>query len=65
MAPTLTLDGAVVDDAEGVVDDEEFELDMRVVEAETPLVIMMCDTSNGCGSTCATSACSTASNDPA
>lgn len=64
MAPTLTLDGAMVDGCQ-VVADEEFELDMRVVEAETPLVIMMCDTSNGCGSTCSTSACSTASNDPA
>lgn len=64
MAEMLTLDGAVVDDADGVVGDDEFELDMRVVEAATPLVIMMCDTSNGCGSTCATTACSTASNDP-
>lgn len=47
-----------------VVDDEDFELDLRVVEATTPLVIMMCDTSDGCGSTCGTSACSTSSNDP-
>ena len=37
---------------------------MRVVESTTPLVIMMCDTSDGCGSTCSTSACSTSSNDP-
>ncbi|MGH3938720.1 MAG: FxLD family lanthipeptide [Pseudonocardiaceae bacterium] len=46
------------------VDDAEFELDMRVVESTTKLVIMMCDTSDGCGSTCSTSACSTGSNDP-
>ncbi|WP_103349781.1 FxLD family lanthipeptide [Amycolatopsis sp. CA-128772] len=48
----------------GVVDDAEFELDMRVVESTTKLVIMMCDTSDGCGSTCSTSACTTFSNDP-
>ncbi len=47
-----------------VVDDAEFELDMRVVESTTKLVIMMCDTSDGCGSTCSTSACSTGSFDP-
>ncbi|MEV6871657.1 FxLD family lanthipeptide [Amycolatopsis sp. NPDC051128] len=47
-----------------VVDDAEFELDMRVVESSTKLVIMMCDTSDGCGSTCSTSACTTFSNDP-
>lgn len=47
-----------------VVDDAEFELDMRVVESTTKLVIMMCDTSDGCGSTCSTSACTTFSNDP-
>lgn len=45
MAPTLTLDGTVVD-TDAVVADEDFELDMRAVEAATPLVIMMCDTSN-------------------
>lgn len=63
MSPTLALDGIPVDACE-TVPDEEFELDMRVVEAATPLVIMMCDTSNGCGSTCATTACATSSNDP-
>jgi FxLD family lantipeptide len=49
---------------ETVVDDAEFELDMRVVESTTKLVTMSCDTSDGCGSTCSTSACSTGSNDP-
>ncbi|MEU8205884.1 FxLD family lanthipeptide [Streptosporangium sp. NPDC049046] len=62
MAPPLTLDAAEAEVA--VAADEEFELDMRVVEATTPLVIMMCDTSDGCGATCGTSACSTSSNDP-
>ncbi|GAB1819632.1 FxLD family lanthipeptide [Herbidospora sp. RD11066] len=45
--------------------DEDFVLDMRVVEAVTPLVEMMCNTDDGCGSTCGGSACSTSSNDPA
>ncbi|MER6176524.1 FxLD family lanthipeptide [Streptosporangium sp. NPDC001681] len=57
MTLPLTLDATEVTD-------EEFELDMRVVEATTPLVTMMCGTSDGCGSTCSTSACSTSSNDP-
>ncbi|MDX3106073.1 FxLD family lanthipeptide [Nonomuraea angiospora] len=63
MAPTLTLDATDVLNP-GSVADEEFELDMRVVEASTPLVIMMCDTSDGCGTSCSTSACTTSSNDP-
>ncbi|MFI6295951.1 FxLD family lanthipeptide [Nonomuraea sp. NPDC050790] len=64
MAPTLTLDATDVLDPADVAADEEFELDMRVVEATTPLVIMMCDTSDGCGTSCSTSACTTSSNDP-
>ena len=47
-----------------VVDDAEFDLDLRVVESTTKLVITMCDTSDGCGNTCSTSACTTFSNDP-
>ncbi len=62
MASTLTVDRPELEDS--AVDDAEFELDMRVVESATRLVIMMCDTSDGCGSTCSTSACSTSSNDP-
>lgn len=58
--PTAVLDAPTED-----VTDEDFELDMRVVEATTPLVIMMCSTSDGCGNTCSTSACSTSSYDPA
>ncbi|MEU6789899.1 FxLD family lanthipeptide [Nonomuraea angiospora] len=64
MAPMLTLDATDVLNLGSVVADEEFELDMRVVEASTPLVIMMCDTSDGCGTSCSTSACTTSSNDP-
>lgn len=44
--------------------DDDFVLDMRVVESATPLVIMMCSTSDGCGSSCSTSACTTRASDP-
>jgi len=44
--------------------DDDFVLDMRVVESITPLVTMMCDTSDNCGSTCENSACASGSNDP-
>lgn len=62
MTPALTVDRP--ERADSAVDDAEFELDMRVVESTTRLVITMCDTSDGCGSTCSTSACSTGSYDP-
>ncbi|MFA1538055.1 FxLD family lanthipeptide [Actinomadura monticuli] len=65
MAPHLTLDATELLDAPADVSEDEFVLDMRVVETTTPLVTMMCSTSDGCGSTCSTSACSTSSNDPA
>lgn len=48
-----------------VLTDEDFVLDLRVIEATTPLVEMLCATNDGCGSTCGTSACSTGSYDPA
>ncbi len=62
MAHPLTLEAT--EPVDSIVDDEEFTLDMRVVEATTPLVVMMCATSDGCGNTCSTSACATSSNDP-
>lgn len=61
MSAALTLDHNEAPDS---VEDADFELDMRVVESTTKLVIMMCDTSDGCGNTCNTSACSTESNNP-
>ncbi|RAY15423.1 FxLD family lantipeptide [Actinomadura craniellae] len=64
MALPLTLDATEPLDGSMVVGEEEFVLDMKVVESTTPLVTMMCSTSDGCGSTCSTSACSTSSNDP-
>ncbi len=62
MSPVLMADQTESPDA--VLDDAELELDMRVVESTTRIAIMMCSTSDGCGSSCSTSACSTASNDP-
>lgn len=61
--PTAVLDAPTVD-TEAVTDDD-FVLDMRVIESATPLVVMACSTSDGCGQTCGTSACSTSSYDPA
>ncbi|MCD0449051.1 FxLD family lanthipeptide [Actinocorallia sp. API 0066] len=44
--------------------DEEFVLDMRVMETMAPLMVD-CDTSDGCGSTCETSACTSGTASPA
>lgn len=51
-------------DASPAPADEEFVLDMRVVESMTPIAEMMCGTGDNCGSTCSGSACVTSSNDP-
>jgi len=60
---TAVLDAPTAPGIE-VVTDDDFELDMRVVEATTPLTVFMCNTNDGCGSTCSGSACSTSSYDP-
>ena len=44
--------------------DDDFVLDLRVVESAEPIAALRCDTSDGCGSTCATSACMSATNNP-
>jgi FxLD family lantipeptide len=44
--------------------DDEFFLDLRVIESAAPLSVVMCATDDECGSTCAPSACATESNDP-
>jgi FxLD family lantipeptide len=62
MSAALAVEPAESPDT--AIEDSDFELDLRVVVATTPLAIVMCQTNDGCGSTCATSACSTASNDP-
>ena len=57
---------ALVDDlgaADGF-DEAEFRLDLRVIEAAHPVAKLMCDTSDGCGSTCSGSACNSNANDP-
>lgn len=63
MTPPVSLPSAPAEDAGAGIEDE-FELDMRVIEATTPLVTMMCSTDDQCGSTCEDSACATSSNDP-
>ena len=63
-SPTTILDTPTPTDMGEVVTDDDFVLDLRVVEATTPLTEFMCSTSDGCGSTCSTSACATSSYDP-
>lgn len=53
----------VLDPVDDVADDE-FELDLTVIESTTPLVTMMCSTNDNCGSTCQKSACVTSSAQP-
>lgn len=50
--PTAVLDAPAADP--DVVTDDDFVLDMRVIEATTPLVVRACSTSDGCGSTYST-----------
>ena len=59
--PASPATAAAIDD---LLDDSEYELDLRVIESAAPFVTMLCDTSDNCGSTCSTTACNTASNDP-
>ncbi|WP_019546701.1 FxLD family lanthipeptide [Streptomyces sulphureus] len=51
--------------AELPFDPEEFTLDVSVVVAAHPNGKLMCDTSDGCGSTCSGSACNSFTDDPA
>ncbi|GIE91594.1 FxLD family lanthipeptide [Actinoplanes regularis] len=61
MAPTTATLAPPTD----VLTDEDFQLDMRIVETTTTLVRGQCNTDDGCGDTCNTSACNTSSYDPA
>jgi FxLD family lantipeptide len=45
------------------IPDDEFELDMRVIEASVPLPVLACATDDGCNPSCASS-CATAMADP-
>jgi FxLD family lantipeptide len=60
---TLTIDAVEELDSQGTVALDEFELDLRVV-VTSESVPMLCDTGDGCGQTCSTSACNTNSADP-
>lgn len=44
--------------------ESEFSLDFQVIEAAYPLAKLSCDTSDGCGQTCSTSACNSQANNP-
>lgn len=63
MAQGSTSVMALVDDVEGGFE-EEFDLDLRVIEASYPIAKLLCDTSDGCGSTCSGSACNSNANNP-
>ena len=45
------------------ISDEEFELDMRVIEASVPIPVLACSTDDGCNPSCSSS-CATAVADP-
>jgi len=49
---------------EDMFTDDDFELDLRVIESTTPLITMMCSTNDNCGSTCSKSACTTSAAQP-
>ena len=63
-APAVTVDHNPSPSTTPAAVDDEFVLDMRVMERIVPGLLGSCDTSDGCGSTCSTTACSTGSLDP-
>jgi FxLD family lantipeptide len=70
MTLAMSLTAALLaDPAAGLADpatgfDEGFELDFRLVQSAIPITKLMCDTSDGCGSSCCSSACATSAADP-
>jgi FxLD family lantipeptide len=60
-APLTVRDESAVS---GELDDLDFDLDFRVIEAEYPIAKLACDTSDQCGSTCSGSACNSSANEP-
>jgi FxLD family lantipeptide len=64
MTPLYSLTDPAPVSASAAAIDDEFRLDLRIIESAGPLLAMMCDTSDNCGSTCSTTACNTSSNDP-
>lgn len=47
------------------IDDDEFTLDLRVVEATEPVPALLRSTSDNCGSTCSGTACTSTMSYPA
>ncbi|MGH4022797.1 MAG: FxLD family lanthipeptide [Pseudonocardiaceae bacterium] len=44
--------------------DDEFDLDLRVIETAYPIAKLRCDTSDNCGQTCSGSACNSLADNP-
>ncbi|GAA5046678.1 FxLD family lantipeptide [Thermocatellispora tengchongensis] len=59
MTAAIAFDGSTT-----VVSEEDWDLDMQVIESSYPIAALACDTNDGCGSTCA-SACNSSAADPA
>jgi FxLD family lantipeptide len=59
MAPLLEANAAPA-----TVEDDDFVLDLRIIESAEPIAQLRCDTSDGCGQTCNGSACSSYTNNP-
>ena len=65
MPPTATLPGRAADlDNPSAGLDADFELDFRLVQSAIPITKLMCNTNDGCGSSCCSSACTTNAADP-
>lgn len=56
---TLTRPDYIAD-----IDEDDFRLDLRVIESAYPIAKLSCDTSDGCGQTCSGSACNSQANNP-
>ncbi|MGH4016745.1 MAG: FxLD family lanthipeptide [Pseudonocardiaceae bacterium] len=59
-----SFSGATMLAEDNTVLDDEFALDVRVVEAAQPVGNLLLDTSDNCGSTCEKDACITFTGDP-
>lgn len=61
---SLSVMALIDDDVEVDGFDDEFDLDLRVIETAYPIAKLSCDTSDNCGSTCSGSACNSSANNP-
>ncbi|MYV97265.1 FxLD family lanthipeptide [Streptomyces sp. SID3343] len=62
-SPNATTNTATLD-PEGAAFADEFTLDMRLVESTVSIDQLLCATSDGCGSSCCSSACTTKAAEP-